>query len=177
MKLRSQLLLLALATLIPMALFAAAVTVMLVERERDAFQRGAIERVRALLTAVDTELSGSATTLEALAVLPAFDRGDLEGFRHEAERIVGTQRGWLNIVVTNPAGEHLMNLLVPPGKPLPASQDMETARRAAQTRRSVIGNLVPGAVLRDRRIFTVRTPVVRDGEVKYVLAEIGRAHV
>ncbi|HXI37246.1 MAG TPA: ATP-binding protein [Burkholderiales bacterium] len=170
MKLRSQLLLLALATLIPMALFAAAVTVMLVERERDAFQRGAIERVRALLTAVDTELSGSATTLEALAVLPAFDRGDLEGFRHEAERIVGTQRGWLNIVVTNPAGEHLMNLLVPPGKPLPASQDMETARRAAQTRRSVIGNLVPGAVLRDRRIFTVRTPVVRDGEVKYVLA-------
>jgi len=170
MKLRSQLLLLALATLMQMALFAAAVTLMLVERERAAFQRGAIERVRALLTAVDTELAGSITTLEALAVLPAFDQGDLERFRAEAERIVGTQQGWLNIVVTNPNGEHLMNLLVAPGKPLPASQDMETARRAARLGRSVIGNLVPGAVLRDRRIFTVRTPVVRNGQVKYVLA-------
>src|SRR3954467_8461570 len=119
MKLRSQLLLLALATLIPMAVFAAVVAFMLAERERDAFQRGAIERVRALMSAVDADLHGSITTLEAMSVLPELDMPSLEAFRVQATRILQTQPGWLNIVVTDPAGEHLMNLLVPPGKTLP----------------------------------------------------------
>src|SRR4051812_15032362 len=169
MKLRSQLLLLALATLIPMALFAAVVAFMLAERERDAFQRGAIERVRALMSAVDADLHGSITTLEAMSVLPELDMDDLEDFRIQSARILKTQPSWLNIVVTNPAGEHLMNLLVPPGQPMPRSLDLQTAQRATQGR-SVVGNMVNGAVLKDRLIYTVRTPVVRDGKVKYVLA-------
>ena len=55
MKLRSQLLLFALATLLPMAIIGAAVAYLLSEREREAFQRGAIDRVRALMTAVDAD--------------------------------------------------------------------------------------------------------------------------
>src|SRR3982750_2560291 len=62
-----------------------------------------------------------------------------------------------------------MNLLVPPGQPMPRSLDLQTAQRATQGR-SVVGNMVNGAVLKDRLIYTVRTPVMRDGKVKYVLA-------
>src|SRR3954466_4562444 len=169
MKLRSQLLLLALATLIPIAMFAAVVAFMLAAREQEAFERGAVARVRALMSAVDANLQGSITTLEALAVLPELDMPELSAFRIQATRILETQPGWINIVVSSPDGEHLMNLLVPPGKPMPRSLDRETAQRAA-TGRSVVGNMVPGAVLRERLIYTVRTPVMRGGKVKYVLA-------
>src|SRR4051812_2700781 len=121
MKLRSHLLVLSLAALVPMALFSIGGAFLLVERERQAFQRGAVERVRALLTAVDTDLRGSISTLEAIAVLPSIEGEDLEVFRPVAARILATQPGWVNIVVSRPSGEHLMNLLVPPGKPLPPS--------------------------------------------------------
>jgi len=170
MKLRSHLLVVSLATLVPMALFAVAGGLMLAKRERQAFERGAIERVRALMTAVDAELRGSATTLEALSMLPLLDGPDLERFRPYAERIASTQ-GWINLVVTRPSGEHLLNLLVPAGKPIPPTLDQATVLRAVQSRTTVVGNMVSGAVLR-RPIFTLRTPVIRDGEVKYVLSAV-----
>jgi len=169
-KLRSHLLVVSLATLLPMALFAVAGGLLLAKREREAFERGAIERVRALMTAVDAELRGSAVTLEALAVLPLLDGPDLEGFRPYAARIASNQ-GWINLVVTRPSGEHLLNLLVPPGKPIPPSFDQATVLRAVQTGRTVVGNVISGAVLQ-RPIFTMRTPVLREGEVKYVLSAV-----
>src|SRR5689334_2385864 len=161
MKLRSHLLVVSLATLVPMALFAVAGGLVLAKREREAFQRGAIERVRALMTAVDAELRGSATTLEALSELPSLDGPDFERFRPYAQRVASTQ-GWINVVVTRPSGEHLLNLLVPAGKPIPPSLDQATVLRAVNGRTTVVGNMVSGAVLR-RPIFTLRTPVIRDG--------------
>src|SRR5437868_13640629 len=99
-----------------MALFAVAGAYLLAEREREVFERGAIERVRALVTALDAELRGSVASLEAMAVLPDLDAPDIETFRPGAERILSTQPGWINIVVTRPTGEHILNLLVPRGK-------------------------------------------------------------
>jgi signal transduction histidine kinase/CheY-like chemotaxis protein len=154
-----------------MAVFAVAGAYLLAEREREAFERGAIERVRALLTAVDAELRGSVTTLEAMAVLPDLDAPNIETFRSHAERIVATQPNWINLVVARPTGEHILNLLVPPGQPLPPSQDHATARRAAESRRSVVGDMVSGAVLK-RPVFTVRTPVIRGGETRLVLSAV-----
>ncbi|HET7669144.1 MAG TPA: hypothetical protein VFK84_01945, partial [Burkholderiales bacterium] len=81
MKLRSHLLVLIAATLLPMAIFAVGGALLLAEREREAFHRGASERVRALMTAVDAELQGHITTLAALSALPVFDGDDVGRFR------------------------------------------------------------------------------------------------
>src|SRR4051794_24368804 len=86
MKLRSHLLILSLATLVPMAIFSVGGAFLLAERERQAFERGVIERVRALMTAVDADLRGTITTLEALAVLPAFESDNVEALRPLAAR-------------------------------------------------------------------------------------------
>jgi len=77
MKLRSHLLVLTVSTLLPMILFAVVVAVLFAWRESDAFQRGATERTRALLTAVDSELKSSITALEVLAASRHLDRDDL----------------------------------------------------------------------------------------------------
>src|SRR4051812_6275803 len=171
MRLRSHLLVVSLLTLVPMAVFAIAGAFLLAERERAAFQRGAIDSVRALVTAVDAELRSTVTTLEALSAMPQLDTEDLESFRPHARQILNTQPTWINFVITRPTGEHVLNLLVPDGQKPPASRDHETAARAALTARTVVGNMVSGAVLQ-RPVFTVRTPVLRDGKAKYVLSAV-----
>ncbi|HUQ73224.1 MAG TPA: ATP-binding protein [Burkholderiales bacterium] len=170
MKLRSHLIVLIAATLLPMALFAIGGAYLLAERERSAFQRGASERVRALMTAVDAELRGSITTLEALAALAVFDGDNPERFRDEAARIVRTQPHWLNIVVSRPSGEPVFNLLARPGQ-APASPDPQAVQRVAREQRAIVNYLTGGPVIKTG-VIAVRSPVVRNGQVKHVVTAV-----
>ena len=169
-RLRSYLVFLALATLLPVAVFGAIVGYFLVEEQRETFRRGAEERTLAVLTAVDTELQGSIGTLEALATLPALDDADLTGVRQLAERILARQPGWQNINVALPSGQQVLNLQVPQGAPLPniGALDGSFARLRA-TGKPVVSDLAYGPVLK-RWSFAVRVPVLREGRIKYVIS-------
>ena len=173
MNIRSRLWALTFATLLPMAIFGAVGAYMLVERERDSFERAALDRVRALITAIDAELRASITPLEMLARSPALDGEDLTAFRAEAQRALEGRRGdWSNIVVSHPATAQMMlNLLVPAGAPLFKTLDPASVVESAKSGRPTIGNVVTGGVL-NRPLFTVRVPVLRDGKAKYVLSAV-----
>ena len=171
MKLRSHLLVVTLATLVPMALFAIGGAYLLAERERDAFRRGAIERARAVMSAIDAELKGAVTTLEAMAALPSFDAGDPEAFRADALRILPTQPHWLNIVVSNTDGRPVMNSRVARGQPLPESTERQNIIRVAEKGVPGIGG-VTLAPLFKRPVYTVRVPVAREGTVRHVLTAV-----
>ena len=67
MRLRSHLIALVLAVLVPMVVFAAIVVVMFGRQQRAAGERGALETARALMNAVDEAPGSTVTTLEALA--------------------------------------------------------------------------------------------------------------
>ena len=173
MNIRSRLWALTFATLLPMAIFGAVGAYMLVQRERDSFERGALDRVRALMTAIDAELRASITPLEMLARSPTLDRDDLAEFRAEAERALDGRRGdWSNIVVSDPdTAQMLLDLLVPPGAPLFKTLDPASALESAKLGRPTIGSVVTGGVL-NRPQFAVRVPVLRDGKAKYVLSAV-----
>src|SRR5262245_49023265 len=96
MKLRSHLFILALGTIVPVAIFAILVAVWLVDRERDALREGAERRSFALLTAVDAELRGHLTTLEALASVPSLQDGNLDYFRDVSQNALKSQPDWVN---------------------------------------------------------------------------------
>ena len=49
---------------------------LLVERQRETFQRAAVERSLSILTAIDAELNSSITTLTALATSRTLDPDD-----------------------------------------------------------------------------------------------------
>jgi hypothetical protein len=95
MKLRTHLGILTFGTMLPMLVFAVLAGVFFAQNERETFRRGATERTLALLTAVDTKLRGSVTTLEALASSARLDTGDLRGFHAEAFRVLASQSDWL----------------------------------------------------------------------------------
>ena len=173
LNIRSRLSALTFATLLPIAIFGAVGAYMLVQRERDSFERGALDRVRALMTAIDAEFRASITPLEMLARSPALDRDDLAAFRAEAERALQARRGdWSNVLVSNAdTAERLMDLLVPPGAPLPKTLDPGSVLGSAKSGKPTIGNVVTGPIL-NRPVFAVRVPVMRDGKAKYVLSGV-----
>jgi signal transduction histidine kinase/CheY-like chemotaxis protein len=170
MKLRSHLFILALGTIVPVAIFAVVVAVWLVDRERDAQRVGAEQQTFALLTAVDARLRGHLTTLEALASVPSLQEGNLEYFREVAENALKSQPNWLNIRVAAPDGASLMNLRVADGEwPHGMITGDDSFQRAARSGKPAVSNIAWDPYLVRWR-FTVRAPVLRAGSIIYVVA-------
>ena len=172
MKLRSQLILLTLAALLPIAVLAAILGAFLIDHQRETFRRGTEARVLAISTAVDSELRGSIDTLNALAHVRSLDQGDLQLFRESAAQVLATQEHWLTINLALPDGQQVVNVRVPEGVPLPKFQGGEgTLLRLTQSLKPVVDNLVVGRIS-GRWDFGVRVPVVRDGRLLYVLSAV-----
>jgi signal transduction histidine kinase/CheY-like chemotaxis protein len=172
MSLRASLVVLILATLLPLAILAAITGGLLVSQERKTFRDGAEQRTLAVLTALDNELKASMTTIRAFATLPAFDEDDLETIRERASRILATQPDWDNINVALPSGQQVVNLAAPPGAPLPNTAAIDEGWLAiAAGTDPVVSDMVLGPVTK-RWDFAVRMPVVRGGKVKYVISAV-----
>jgi sensor domain CHASE-containing protein len=67
MTLRSNLFLLVIGTVLPVTALALVLGYLLVQQEKETFRKGALDRNRAFMTAVDAEIRGHLTTLQALA--------------------------------------------------------------------------------------------------------------
>jgi PAS domain S-box-containing protein len=171
LKLRSHLFLLVAGATLPVVALSVALAVLLVRYERDTFQQAAMARTRALMTAIDAELRGSIATLEALAASLALEQDDLARFREEAVRVLASQPGWLNVTLADPSGNQLLNSRRPLDGVLPRVASPETLDRVVMTLRPAIGTVTPGP-LSQRPGVPVRVPVVRKGEVKYVLTAV-----
>ena len=117
MTIRSHLLLLASSAVLPVLAFAILVSITLVKHEQRTFERGAIERARAMMSAIDASLRGSVSTLQAIAASRALASGDLRGFHESAMRVLATQPGWSNITLSLPSGEKVVDALAPFGAP------------------------------------------------------------
>lgn len=172
MTLRSYLVLLALATLLPVAVFAVVVGVLLVDSQRDTFRHGAQERTLAVLTALELELKRSISTLEALAVSGTLETSDLQDFRTIATSVLFTQRDWRTINLSLASGQQILNLNRPPGATLPLIpvEDGSVAR-LIESQKPVIGDMVFGPTTKQWD-FAVRVPIVRDGAVLYILSAV-----
>ena len=169
--LRSHLVLLVVVAFVPLLAFAVVMVVLSARNERAVFQRGATERTRALLTAVDAEVRSSMSTLQALASSRYLDSGDLPGFHDEAARVLKTQPGWLTMNLALPSGQQVINLLRRPGTPLGAIAEKPSFDQVLKTQRPTVGDLIFGE-LTQKYDFRIRAPVIRNGVVKYVLTAV-----
>jgi signal transduction histidine kinase/CheY-like chemotaxis protein len=164
-----RLLILAAVALLPVVVFAAASLVLLARQQAAEIERATIETMRALIGSVDSELNRSIAAAEALAATDSLDRGDLRRFYEEARRVLLARPEWSTVILSDPSGRQLVNGLHPFGAPLPATTvDAESFNAARETRRpSIVGVLVgPSSGL---PVFGVRVPIVRQGNVRYVL--------
>jgi signal transduction histidine kinase len=175
--LRANLILLVVIAFLPLLAFAVAMVILSARNERAIFEQGATERTRALVTAVDADLKSSISTLEALATSERLDRGDLRGFYEEAGRVLKTQPGWRNVIVSAPSGESLLNLLRPIEAKLEAVVEQRSFNQVLKTLKPAVGDILMGPLIGEYG-FIMRVPVTRNGGIKYVLsAVIGAASI
>jgi signal transduction histidine kinase/ActR/RegA family two-component response regulator len=167
-----RLVVLAAVGIIPIAAMSGVGLYLLVREQRIHAERIGLELARALATAVDSELRSSISVLEALATTRTLDgKGDLPGFRERAQRILTTQRNWAGVLLADPAGRPVVHTrsaaaMVAP-QPIVETQSFDTVVR---NRTPAVGSLAPA--VDGLLAFPIRVPVVRDGQLRYVLSAI-----
>jgi signal transduction histidine kinase/ActR/RegA family two-component response regulator len=168
LSLRWYLVIVVIGAMLPLVAFTTLVVVRLSAYERVAVERDLAETATALATDLDRSVRATVSTLEAMAQSPSLDGRSLEGFYAEAQRVLPTQAHWRAVIVLTTSGQQVLHTLRPLGTPLPLADDSESLRRAVETREPVLGDLAQGRI-DGAWAIPVRVPVVRDGNVKYVL--------
>ena len=171
MRLRSRLYLLVAGTVIPLALLAVVLGALIVDHERDTVQSQTLARNRAVMSAVDAELHGYLSTLEAVASNARLAAGDLRAFHDDMQRALKSQAEWDNVILSDAAGRELLVGIKPFGEQLPEDADPESLRQAVSTRKAVVGNIRRWAST-GRYAVAVRLPIVEGPRVAYVLSAV-----
>ncbi len=166
MRLRSHLIALVLAALVPVLGFAALVIRDNARLQLASTERGMRETARAVARTVDKELETAITALEALAESEDIEHASLRRFHALCRRVI-RQQEWLSILVFEVDGRGVMHTSIPLGEPV-GSGRAEAVARARDERRPAVSNLFDG--MRHQHIVSVYVPVVRAGTVRYVLA-------
>ncbi|MFL5410270.1 MAG: ATP-binding protein [Myxococcales bacterium] len=171
--LRSHLLLLAMAAFLPVLAFGAVASFLLVEHDRQTQRNGALDRTRAIMTAIDAELNGSIAALQAVTAFRSLSDDDLPAFHTAAIRALATQPAWLDVSLARPSGKQLVNASQPWGAVPFADDDPATIARAAATLQPVVGDVTVEKSL-GRSAIPIRVPVVRNGAAVFVLTAMVR---
>ncbi len=157
-------------TVAPVMIFAAVAFGLLALRDHELRKTGLIRAANTFTAAVDREIAAQTAGLVTLSASDALDHGDLSTFYREATRVAGMQPEWLSIILSDRTGQQLVNTLRPLGSVLPVFPHMDSHNLVVAEKRTVVVSrphaLGPTSA---QPIYGMRAPVVRDGEVKYVL--------
>ena len=167
MKFRAYLAVLVLAGVVPLVGLTVVVTATLARQQRDALERGRVETVTALATAIENELEASVKSLLTLGASDPLQRGDLPGFHAEAQRVRGLHP-WTTIGLIDASGHHVLNAARPLGTLLPDLRDREYFKQVVATRRPYVSEPLQGRATGTVDV-AVAVPVTDGGGLKYVL--------
>jgi two-component sensor histidine kinase len=167
----------ALAILMPLVLFAG----LWIRSELDDGRRDAVTLIRsravALSTRLDGELQEQFAVLQAIAAVPSLDAPDLSAFQDMAGRLVGAMPQWTAIALLDPAsgGQLVSTRRIPRDGPVDAAR-RDVVQQVVATRRPALRIRRGGSDgLGDGPAVAIYVPVVRNGEVRGVLAAGMRA--
>ncbi|WP_448189483.1 ATP-binding protein [Azospirillum sp. sgz301742] len=134
---------------------------MIREQQREAVAATLERAAQGISNAVGNRLTDEMAHLAGLAQSTALDRGDIESFRTEAQRLLDLRTDWITVVLTD-SERPLVNLRFPQGEALPPLRDPESLRRVWTTRSPAIGNFID-------RTVGVRFPVIRNGTMRHTV--------
>lgn len=164
---RTYLIVLVSGLLLPAFLFSAFLLLEFAARERAHLDAQAGQIAVALAADLNREISTHSKVLDALATSEELDEGDLADFHAQATQAMGVSGS--NIILLDPSLRQLANTGVAYGTTLPGADDPECARKALTTQKDVVSKLVRSSTTH-RLAFELLKPVVRQGEVRYILS-------
>lgn len=161
---------------VPLWLFAAYLLAQYAFKERDRFERDALQVARQVSLVVEGDLDKLLSVLEGLAKSPALAKGDLAALREEAARLVqGTDRV---IVLRDLDRRLLLDTALPSGAALPAAPPLSQAEiERLKAGRPAVSNVYASPVGNEFRVavmIPVRGPA---GESLVLALTVPTAHI
>ena len=167
MRLRSHLLIIAAATLLPIIAIVCLAVVLLFQKGRDIELDRLVDTARALSLAVDRDLAAGLASLRALATNQSLRTGDLRTFYDESKRVVAAHEGAEAIVLVDPSGRQIMDTRGPFGESAQYG-DPGFIKKVLEGRRPIVSSLVIGQSSR-KAVVWLGVAVVLDGQAKFAL--------
>ncbi|WP_454617743.1 ATP-binding protein [Bradyrhizobium cenepequi] len=160
---------LALSAAIPVLLLGGWMAYITADQERSYARQAATEALTQVAHRIEGEISREMLVAKTLANSTALDRGNLNDFYQEATRLVADRPLWETASLTKPDLEQVLNVLRPLGEPLGPVTDMDSFNAVLRARKPVLGGLGTYQPAIGKRLVALRVPVIRDGELRYVL--------
>ncbi|HYM01819.1 MAG TPA: ATP-binding protein [Stellaceae bacterium] len=172
LSLRARLVLLVIASILPLLVFSLGDQYLDYRRERANASERALELARGLSLVVERDLEKRVAVLETLAHAPILQANDMAAFRKLAEAVASEifEGSAVVLLSAGPDARQLMNTGAPPDTPLPPTQSPATLQEVIRTGRPVVTDLFYSAAI-NRSTTGVEVPVAGpDGTIAYVLA-------
>jgi PAS domain S-box-containing protein len=168
MKLRSHILIITGATLLPLLAFVCITLVLHFESGRETQLQNLVATARALSLALDKDFEVRVAALKTLAQSERLHAGDLKSFYDESKRVVPVHEGADAIVLVDSAGQQVANTRRPFGESLSQYSDPVFTKTVIESGRPAVSNLFTTRVVQ-RPVISIGVPVVVDGVTKYAL--------
>ena len=168
MRIRTLLVLMAAAVLLPVVLASVIALEKIRDGERTAALRGLQETVRATALIVDRETQGSLSVLKALSNSEHLRTANFRGFYDQAAALDLKPDVWTALL--DDQGQQLANTLVPFGSPLPPAVARERVARVLATGKPMVTDVILSPITQ-RMLTTIYVPAKVPGGKSYVVAQ------
>ncbi len=156
-------------TTLPLILFAAGIILRNYEEDRSAATQRVLETVRSIRFVLDAEVQRMTGGLQVLALTSSLRNGDFDGFRRIALGFLDQYGKDGVILIADRDGRQLFSSVTPDTASLPPRNNRDIVAKVFSTRQPQYSDLFTGAV-KKTQIITVEVPVIRDGNVIYVIS-------
>lgn len=168
--LRSRLLTIALAGILPLAVVAGLGLISIVSEQKQMAQQRSLEATRLAATAVEIELVRSLNVLQALSQSPLLGEGALDSFSDMVQRVLPTVPAWHSLLIITPEGEVIRRISLDAPPESNAIAEPESFAEVMRTGEPQVGNMGfgPGDIWG----IPLRVPVHVGTEIRYVLTAV-----
>jgi two-component sensor histidine kinase len=156
-------------TMLPLIVFAVGLAYANYRQDRADVSRRVLETVRSMRLVLDSEVQRMTGGLQVLALSDSLSSGDFDGFRRLAAGFIDQYGGDSVLLLADRTGRQVFSTASVDTASLPARNNREIVERVFATKVPQYSDLFNGST-KHRPIVTVEVPVLRDGEVVYVLS-------
>lgn len=173
--LRSKLILLLLGSMAPLLVMSLSNAWISYRAELERLERSTEAVARGVALGIALEVQRGLAGLNALSLSRPLCAGNVADFRRQVDRFMEVQHPGANLVLSDAAGQQLINLLAPAGEPLPVRRNRELVRESLTGGGALVSNVYAGTF--QDRIVTLEVPVHCGGQARYNLALVPRLEV
>lgn len=173
LSLRNRLVLLAMATILPFTLFLALAFAAMFHQQKVQIEQTTLGMARALAAAIEARMQQTISALFAFSLAQSLDEVESDSLTsaYNAARLLRSSRpDWRGIVLAKPDGSVVFGSETALGTGLRQVVESSSFADVVRTQAPVVGPMAAGP--RGNIGYPVRVPVMRDGELKYVLTAI-----